>query len=56
VDDQTSEMAMTIWTNFSKTGDPGITGFFCPAYTMADDAYVEIDSTMTVKTGLSNGW
>lgn len=51
-----ADMAMTIWTNFAKTGIPQTSTFTWPEYTTANDTYVEITSTLTEKTGLSAGW
>jgi para-nitrobenzyl esterase len=55
-DVNTTDMVMTMWTNFAKTGNPSTTTFTWPAYTAANDTYVEIDATLTVRTGLSAGW
>jgi para-nitrobenzyl esterase len=55
-DMNTVDMVMTMWTNFAKTGNPSTTTFTWPAYTTANDTYVDIDATLTVKTGLSAGW
>lgn len=52
-DDAVADMTMTVWTNFAKTGNPSITGFDWPAYTEANDTYVELGETLTVKTKLS---
>ncbi len=51
-----SDMMMTIWTNFARTGNPSTSAFTWPAYTSAGDHYVEITTTLTAKTGLSAGW
>lgn len=54
-----TDQTMTIWTNFAKTGDPSITGFDWPAYTSANDTYVEIGAAagaLSVKTGLAAGF
>jgi para-nitrobenzyl esterase len=53
LDWQIADMTMTMWSNFAKTGNPSIAGFDWPAYTTANDTYVEIGPTeTTVKTGL----
>ena len=46
---------MTMWTNFAKTGNPSLTGLAWPAYTMANDSFMEIGPTptATVRTGLA---
>jgi para-nitrobenzyl esterase len=45
---------MTIWTNFAKTGNPSATGLIdWPAYTTANDTYVELGAAPVVRTGLS---
>lgn len=48
-----TQTTMTIWTNFAKTGDPGTTDLTWPAYTSANDTYVELGAAAAVKTGLS---
>ncbi|MET0332998.1 MAG: carboxylesterase family protein [Rhizobacter sp.] len=50
------DTTMTIWTNFARTGNPSVTGasgFTWPAYTPANDAYVELSATPVVRSGLS---
>jgi para-nitrobenzyl esterase len=47
-----TDTVMTMWTNFAKTGDPSTATFTWPAYTTANDTFVEIGSTITVQTGL----
>jgi len=46
---------MTMWTNFAKTGNPSLAGQAWPAYTMANDTFMEIGPTptATVRTGLA---
>ncbi len=56
VDDAVSETMMTMWTNFAKTGNPSITGLAWPAYTLANDTYMDISPTPTVKTGLATAY
>jgi len=53
------DQTMTIWTNFARTGDPSMAGFTWPAYTTANDTYVEIGAdaaALSVKTGLAAGF
>jgi len=57
-DDTVADKAMTIWTNFAKTGNPSITGFTWPAYTGApstggNDTYVEIGTSVDNSTALT---
>ena len=52
-DSAVAETAMTVWTNFAKTGVPGTDDFTFPAYTRANDTYVDFGSALTVRTGLS---
>jgi para-nitrobenzyl esterase len=48
------DLAMTLWTNFAKTGNPSIAGRLnWPAYTPANDSFVEIAPTPLVRSGLS---
>jgi len=51
-----ADKTMTIWTNFAKTGNPSTAGFTWPAYTKANDTFVEISTTLEVKTGLAKGF
>ena len=54
-DDATvSELMMTMWTNFAKTGDPSPSSLQWPAYTEANDSYLEIrqDTEASVETGV----
>jgi para-nitrobenzyl esterase len=55
-DSAVAAITMTVWTNFAKTGIPGTGDFTWPAYTRANDTYVEMGSTLTVKTGLSKAF
>ncbi len=49
-----ADRTMTIWTQFAKTGNPSVTGLVnWPAYTTANDAFVELGATPVVRTGLS---
>ncbi len=51
-DSAVADTAMTIWTNFAKTGDPGIAGKLSwPPYTSANDTYLKLGGTLEVKTG-----
>lgn len=49
-----SELMMTMWTNFAKTGDPSPPSLQWPAYTEANDTYLEIrqDTEASVETGV----
>jgi para-nitrobenzyl esterase len=54
-DDATvSELMMTMWTNFAKTGDPSPSSLQWLAYTDANDTYLEIrqDTEASVETGV----
>jgi para-nitrobenzyl esterase len=55
-DDAVADTTMTIWTNFAKTGNPSTADFTWPAYTTANDTYVEISTKLDVKKGLSKGF
>jgi len=51
------ETTMSIWSNFAKNGDPGISGMTWPAYTTENDTYTEIGpESVTVKTGLDTAF
>jgi para-nitrobenzyl esterase len=54
-DVSTVDTTMTLWTNFAKTGNPSTTTLTWPAYTVANDTFVEIGPTpdVTVRTGLA---
>jgi para-nitrobenzyl esterase len=53
VDDAFSDLMMTLWTNFAKTGDPSTKDLIWTPYTSASDAYLSIGPAITeVKTGL----
>lgn len=56
VDAAVADTMMTIWTNFARTGNPSTADFTWPAYTTANDTFVEVTSTLTPRTGLSAGW
>jgi para-nitrobenzyl esterase len=51
----TVDLLMTMWTQFAKTSDPSAGGVAWPAYTLANDTFVEIGPTpdATVRTGLA---
>ncbi|MGB0538404.1 MAG: carboxylesterase family protein [Alloalcanivorax venustensis] len=54
-DDATvSELMMTMWTNFAKTANPSPSSLQWPAYTEANDTYLEIrqDTEASVETGV----
>lgn len=54
-DDQVIDRMLTIWTNFAKTGDPGIDGEIdYPLYNAATESYVEISADADVKAGLGD--
>ncbi len=45
---------MTMWTNFAKTANPSPPSLQWPAYTEANDTYLEIrqDTEASVETGV----
>ena len=48
---------MTLWTNFAKTGVPNTATLSWPAYTPANDSYLEFGAAATtVKTGLAKAF
>ena len=54
-DDATvSELMMTMWTHFAKTGDPSPSSLQWPAYTEANDTYLEVrqDTEASVETSV----
>lgn len=50
-----TDLTMTMWTNFAKTGDPSTQDLVWPPYRMADEPFVEIGpgTRATVEAGLS---
>ena len=51
------DTTMAMWTNFAKTGNPSIAGLAWPAYTLANDTYMEIGPVgAEVKTGLATAF
>jgi len=53
-DDAVADTAMTLWSNFAKTGDPSIAGVLAwTPYTSGNDLYLELDATPEVKAGAS---
>jgi para-nitrobenzyl esterase len=49
-----SETAMTLWSNFAKTGDPGIPGVLeWTPYTSENDLYLELGVNPEMKVGQS---
>jgi carboxylesterase type B len=49
-----SESMMRLWTQFAKTGKPGVKGLIdWPAYTSDSDRYLYINKTLEIKTGFS---
>lgn len=54
-DRKVSEVMMTIWTQFAKTGDPGVEGLInWPAWDKDSDRYLLIVETLQVKYGYSD--
>ncbi|HET7793390.1 MAG TPA: carboxylesterase family protein [Rhizobacter sp.] len=51
----TADLLMTLWTNFAKTGNPSTASLTWPAYTVANDSFVEVGPApaATVRTGLA---
>lgn len=49
-----SDLTMTFWSNFAKTGDPSTSNLSWTAYTPFNDSFMHIgpDSTATMETGL----
>lgn len=54
----TVDNVMTTWTQFAKTGNPSTPALSWPAYTLANDTYVEFGPapTATVRTGLGTAF
>jgi len=53
-DETVTETAMTLWSNFAKTGDPSIPGVLeWTPYTSDNDLYLELGVTPEMKEGLS---
>jgi para-nitrobenzyl esterase len=53
-DRQVSELIMTMWTNFARTGDPGMPGVVdWPAWDEAMDRYLYVTEEPEVKSGFS---
>ncbi|MBI5256580.1 MAG: carboxylesterase family protein [Burkholderiales bacterium] len=51
------DTVLTMWTNFAKTGNPSLAGLAWPAYTPANDTYMELGPvTPVVKTGMSTAY
>lgn len=45
--------AATVWAQFAKTGNPSVAGLIdWPAYTEANNAYLDIGNPLTAKTGI----
>jgi para-nitrobenzyl esterase len=53
-DVSTVNTLMAMWANFARTGNPSVTGLTWPAYTIANDTFVEIGPTTipALRTGL----
>jgi para-nitrobenzyl esterase len=49
-----SEAMMKIWTQFAKTGNPGVKGLDWPAWDKAGDQYLLISESLVVKSGFSD--
>ena len=54
-DEVISDLTMTLWSNFAKTGNPSTDGLDWPPYTNANDTFVEIGpgAEATIETGLA---
>ncbi|WP_193072560.1 carboxylesterase/lipase family protein [Pseudomonas sp. FME51] len=50
------EQMMLMWTNFAKTGNPSTESLEWPAYTLANDTFVDVgpETETTVETGLAD--
>jgi para-nitrobenzyl esterase len=48
-----SDVMMKMWTNFARTGDPGVDGFDWPAWDQAQDRYLYITGKPEVRSGFS---
>jgi para-nitrobenzyl esterase len=54
VDKKVSEMMMSMWAQFARTGDPSVKGLTkWPAYDTATDRYLNITESLEVKSGFS---
>jgi para-nitrobenzyl esterase len=54
LDATVADNTMTMWTQFARTGNPSVAGLIdWPAYTPANDAYVELGAAPVARTGLS---
>ncbi len=52
-DSAVADIAMTLWTNFAKAGDPSIPGVLdWTPYTTENDTYLELGQTLELKTGI----
>jgi para-nitrobenzyl esterase len=53
-DDAVADTAMSLWSNFAKTGDPSIPGMLAwTPYTSDNDLYLELGAAPEMKTGAS---
>ena len=53
-DRKVSEEMMKMWTQFARTGNPGVEGLIeWPAYSKDDDKYMYIADPLEIKTGFS---
>ncbi|MDA8138705.1 MAG: carboxylesterase family protein, partial [Desulfobacteraceae bacterium] len=51
-DSAVAETTMALWSNFAKTGNPSIPGVLdWTPYTTANDTYLELNTTLALKTG-----
>ena len=48
-----SDVMMKMWTNFARTGDPGVDGFDWPTWDQAQDRYLYITGKPEVRSGFS---
>ncbi|HET7793389.1 MAG TPA: carboxylesterase family protein [Rhizobacter sp.] len=53
LDATVTDTTMTLWTNFARTGNPGMASLTWPVYTPASDAFVELAAAPLVRSGLS---
>lgn len=52
-----TDKVMTMWTNFAKSGNPGIEGIIdWKPYTSDNDRYLDIGSTLEMRTGLAKAF
>jgi para-nitrobenzyl esterase len=52
-----ADQASTIWAQFAKTGNPSVPGLIdWPAYTEANNAYLDIGTPLAAKTGIQSAY